>query len=74
MRAAIIDKPGEIRVGNVSDPTPRPDEFVIRVGGNTCKQGPRPWDAINRVPTLACLPTTSSYTLHQEQGLCHLIQ
>src|SRR2546426_4597946 len=32
MRAAIIDKPGEIRVGNVSDPTPRPDEFVIRVG------------------------------------------
>jgi 2-desacetyl-2-hydroxyethyl bacteriochlorophyllide A dehydrogenase len=32
MRAVIIDKPGEIRVGNVADPTPRADEVVIKVG------------------------------------------
>lgn len=32
MRAAIIDKPGEIRVGNVEDPTPGTGEVVIRVG------------------------------------------
>src|SRR5207237_7720836 len=32
MRAAIIDKPGSVRVGNVPDPAPKPDELVIRVG------------------------------------------
>src|SRR6266540_3265672 len=32
MRAAIVDRPGQIRVGNVPDPTPRPDEIVVRVG------------------------------------------
>ena len=32
MRAAIIDKPGSVRVGNVPDPTPNPDELLIRVG------------------------------------------
>src|SRR5213080_2898262 len=32
MRAAIIETPGQIRVGTISDPTPKPDEFVIRVG------------------------------------------
>ncbi|HEY3994092.1 MAG TPA: zinc-dependent alcohol dehydrogenase family protein [Ktedonobacteraceae bacterium] len=32
MRAVIIDAPGNVRVGNVPDPTPRPDEIVIRVG------------------------------------------
>lgn len=32
MRAVIIDKPGEIRVGSVADPTPGPDELVIKVG------------------------------------------
>ena len=32
MRAAIIDTPGKIRIGTISDPTPKPDEFVIRVG------------------------------------------
>jgi len=32
MRAVIIDKPGEIRVGSISDPTPQPDELIIRVG------------------------------------------
>jgi len=32
MRAAIIDKPGSVRVGNVPDPTPRPGELIIRVG------------------------------------------
>src|SRR2546428_2260080 len=32
MRAAIIDTPGKIRVGNIPDPTPKPDELVIRVG------------------------------------------
>lgn len=32
MRAVIIEKPGEIRVGNVPDPTPGPDELVVRVG------------------------------------------
>ena len=32
MRAAIIDKPGSVRVGNVPDPTPKPDELLIRVG------------------------------------------
>ena len=32
MRAAIIDKPGSVRVGNVPDPTPNPNELLIRVG------------------------------------------
>lgn len=32
MRAVIIDKPGEVRVGNVPDPKPEPDELIIRVG------------------------------------------
>ncbi len=32
MRAALIDKPGSVRVGNVPDPTPNPDELIIRVG------------------------------------------
>lgn len=32
MRAVIIDKPGEIRVGNVPDPTPKPDELIVKVG------------------------------------------
>ncbi|HWS83004.1 MAG TPA: zinc-dependent alcohol dehydrogenase family protein [Ktedonobacteraceae bacterium] len=32
MRAAIIETPGTIRVGTISDPTPQPDELVIRVG------------------------------------------
>src|SRR2546425_3209403 len=32
MRAAIIDQPGSVRVGNVPDPTPEPDELIIRVG------------------------------------------
>src|SRR5438552_5696755 len=32
MRAAIIETPGKIRVGTISDPTPKPDELVIRVG------------------------------------------
>jgi NADPH2:quinone reductase len=32
MRAAIIETPGQIRVGTLSDPTPKPDELVIRVG------------------------------------------
>src|SRR6266446_3795678 len=32
MRAAIIDKPGSVRVGSVPDPTPKPDELIIRVG------------------------------------------
>ncbi len=29
MRAAIIETPGKIRVGTISDPTPKPDELVI---------------------------------------------
>ena len=32
MRAAIIDAPAKIRVASIPDPTPRPDELVIRVG------------------------------------------
>ena len=32
MRAAIIETPGTIRVGTIADPTPKPDELVIRVG------------------------------------------
>ena len=32
MRAVIIDAPGNIRVGRLPDPTPKPDELVIRVG------------------------------------------
>jgi 2-desacetyl-2-hydroxyethyl bacteriochlorophyllide A dehydrogenase len=32
MRAAIIDKPGDIRVGEAPDPTPGPGEVVVRVG------------------------------------------
>src|SRR5437762_7479313 len=31
MRAVVIDAPGRIRVDNVPDPTPRPDELLIRV-------------------------------------------
>lgn len=32
MRAVIIDKPSEIRVGNVPDPTPKLDELIVKVG------------------------------------------
>ncbi|HTK08198.1 MAG TPA: zinc-dependent alcohol dehydrogenase family protein [Ktedonobacteraceae bacterium] len=32
MRAVIIDKPGEIRIGTVPDPTPGPDELIVKVG------------------------------------------
>ncbi|NBH10128.1 zinc-dependent alcohol dehydrogenase family protein [Amycolatopsis sp. SID8362] len=32
MRAAIIDRPGEIRVGDVPDPKPREREVVVKVG------------------------------------------
>ena len=32
MRAAIIDAPGNVRVGSLPDPTPKPDELVLRVG------------------------------------------
>ena len=32
MRAVIIDAPTKIRVGSIPDPTPQPDELVIRVG------------------------------------------
>ena len=32
MRAALIDRPGMVRVGNIADPTPNPGELVIRVG------------------------------------------
>lgn len=32
MRAVIIEKPGTIQVGSVPDPTPKPDELIIRVG------------------------------------------
>ncbi|HEY4385872.1 MAG TPA: alcohol dehydrogenase catalytic domain-containing protein, partial [Ktedonobacteraceae bacterium] len=31
MQAAIIDAPGNIRVGSIPDPLPRPDELLIRV-------------------------------------------
>jgi 2-desacetyl-2-hydroxyethyl bacteriochlorophyllide A dehydrogenase len=32
MRAVVIDAPGSIRVDNVPDPTPGPDEVLVRVG------------------------------------------
>ncbi len=32
MRAAIIEKPGEIRVGTVAEPTPEANEVIVRVG------------------------------------------
>src|SRR6266481_8499098 len=32
MRAVVIDAPGRIRVDNVPDPTPRPNEVLVRVG------------------------------------------
>ena len=32
MRAAIIDSPRNVRVGNVADPTPGENELIIRVG------------------------------------------
>ncbi|MDQ3855151.1 MAG: zinc-dependent alcohol dehydrogenase family protein [Chloroflexota bacterium] len=32
MRAAIIDTPGKVRVGTVDDPTPGPQEVVVKVG------------------------------------------
>ncbi|MBV9232023.1 MAG: zinc-dependent alcohol dehydrogenase family protein [Chloroflexi bacterium] len=31
MRAVIIESPGNVRVGSVPDPTPRPDELVMRI-------------------------------------------
>ncbi len=31
MRAVVIDAPGSIRVDSVADPTPRPDEVLVRV-------------------------------------------
>lgn len=31
MRAALIDKPGNVRVGTIPDPTPNSDELIIRV-------------------------------------------
>jgi NADPH2:quinone reductase len=32
MRAVIIEKPGEIRIGTVPDPAPGPDEVLVKVG------------------------------------------
>ena len=32
MHAVIIDAPGNMRIGRLPDPTPKPDELVIRVG------------------------------------------
>ena len=32
MRAAVIDRPGAVRVAEVPDPTPAPGEVVVRVG------------------------------------------
>lgn len=32
MRAAIIERPGEISIGSVDDPTPKAEEIVVRVG------------------------------------------
>jgi 2-desacetyl-2-hydroxyethyl bacteriochlorophyllide A dehydrogenase len=32
MRAVIVDQPGQIRVGTMPDPTPRPHEVIVRVG------------------------------------------
>ncbi len=32
MRAVVIDAPGRIRVDDVPDPAPRPDEVLVRVG------------------------------------------
>lgn len=32
MRAVVIDAPGSIRVDSMPDPTPRPDEVLVRVG------------------------------------------
>ena len=32
MRAALIDRPGNVRVGNIPEPTPNPGELIIRVG------------------------------------------
>ena len=32
MRTAVIEKPGEIQVGNVDDPTPGSSEIVVQVG------------------------------------------
>ena len=32
MKAAVIEKPGDIRVGTVEDPTPGRGEIVVKVG------------------------------------------
>jgi 2-desacetyl-2-hydroxyethyl bacteriochlorophyllide A dehydrogenase len=32
MHAATFDAPGEVRIGEIPDPTPGPDELVVRVG------------------------------------------
>lgn len=32
MRAAIVDEPGSVRVGEVPDPSPKPSDLVVRVG------------------------------------------
>lgn len=34
MHAAIFDAPGKVRIGEVPDPTPGPDELVVRVGAS----------------------------------------
>ena len=32
MHAAIFDAPGKVRIGVMPDPTPAPDELIVRVG------------------------------------------
>src|SRR5260221_11031680 len=32
MHAAIFDAPGKVRIGVIPDPTPAPDELIVRVG------------------------------------------
>ena len=54
MRAALIDKPGRVRVGNIPDPTPNSDELLIRVGAcGIC--GPD-WHSVDGDSPLLCYP------------------
>jgi threonine dehydrogenase-like Zn-dependent dehydrogenase len=59
MRAAIIDAPGNVRVGSLPDPTPKPDELVIRVGA--CGICGTDLHIVDGDSTLACYPVVPGH-------------
>jgi threonine dehydrogenase-like Zn-dependent dehydrogenase len=59
MRAAIIDAPGNVRVGSLPDPTPKPDELVIQVGA--CGICGTDLHIVDGDSTLACYPVVPGH-------------